>query len=126
MMLFWLEEECNKNKFLKSVERMVGVTHKGFRFSDEIYELSEDEMLERGYDLKYITNGVFDWENQDEMIMLARKYLKTINLQNREEYEYDTIEWQLANIKDTVEIDSHLFPICNLKSINGLYEKLFK
>ena len=120
-MIFNLSEKENCKVFLESLERMVKCTYPDYKINDELYKKPVETI-----GIEEIGNGLYDLRNDDEMIEMSRKYLKTFVLGERDEYEFDSIEWQLANLKELVEIRSHDHPILYIDEYRKVYEKIFK
>ena len=92
--MFYLLFEENKENFLKSWERMVQATYPDFKFDENVFNLPSEEI-----DTEKLTQGIYDGSIVNTMV-LAKKYLQTINLKKYEDYPPESIESQLCVIRD--------------------------
>ena len=111
----------NRKTYLDSIERMVRATYPAFKIKDVCYSAPINDVR-----LDDISNGLFSLENDDDMIRLARNYVKTIDLQSPSCYETDTIEKKLAIIKDIGENEILYGPVLDIKGWRELYKRIFK
>lgn len=124
-MLFYCSKPENKDKFMKSIVRVICASYPDFKIDDKFYNMTVEEFLECGYSLADITDGILDIDNIDEICKIASKYVNKTNLKSFEKYEEDTIERQLAIIKDNYEIYANLSPMYKREKLEKIYKKIF-
>lgn len=119
-MIFSLSKKENSKKFLKSLERMIKVTFPEYEIDKETLEKDGDLITTNEVEM-----GFFRLNDDDEMIFLAKKYLKTFELRKKDHYEFDTVEWRLADIKEIVEVRSFDHPILYIDEYRKIYGRIF-
>ena len=124
-MLFYCSKPENKDKFMKSIERMICASYPDFKINDKFYNMTVEDFLKYDYSLADITGGILDIDNIDEVYKIASKYVNKINLESFDKYEEDTIERQLAIIKDNYEIYANLSPMYKREKLEKIYKKIF-
>ena len=124
-MLFYCSKPENKDKFMKSIERMICASYPDFKINDKFYNMTVEDFLKYDYSLANITGGILDIDNIDEVYKIASKYVNKINLESFDKYEEDTIERQLAIIKDNYEIYANLSPMYKREKLEKIYKKIF-
>lgn len=120
-MIFTLSDERNKERMLSSIENMIRATYKDFSIDKKVFNLPASEIL-----ISDVGGDTIDFSNDEDLFPIIKNYLKTISLQDPSYYEEDTIEKELAVVKDIVERQRFLGLVSNFDSWKNLYERIFE
>lgn len=119
-MIFTLNNPENRERFLKSLERMIQATHPSFKIEQKFYSIPLEEL-----NWKDIPNGEFELNSDDDLISLAKNYIASTEIKSPDEYEKDTIDLRLATIKDVVENPHKYESMWYVEDWKELYGKLY-